>query len=325
MTTERSPAARSSPGPDHPALAGLNREQRLAVTAPAGPTLVFAGAGSGKTRVITHRIAWRILEHGARPNSILAVTFTNRAAGEMRNRVEELGAQRLGPPPAGETPVRGRPWVATFHAFGLALLRRFGSDVGLPDGFAVLGADDSKALLRRVARELDVSEDLLPPAKLAPLVSRFRTGEASASARRGPRDRRRRDAVRVVADAYGERLAEDGTVDFDDLLIRALELLDRSEPAREFVAWRVGHLLVDEFQDTSPIQYRLVKRLAPHQDVFVVGDDDQSIYSFRGAEFRNILRFARDFDGTRKFTLERNYRSSGSILDAAGAVDRDDA
>ncbi len=308
MTTERPrPAA-------HRALAGLNDEQRRAVTAPLGPVLVFAGAGSGKTRVITHRIAWLIAEHGVAPDAILAVTFTNKAAREMKSRVASLRDGEVGAPGADG------PWVATFHAFGLQLLRRFGEDIGLPRGFAVLGADDAKRLAKRTARELGVDEDRLPLRQLVPQMSGYRTALAAGATWRAPLDPVRRDAIVQVADAYEEALAREGACDFDDLLIQPLELLKASRRAQAFVGRRVQQLLVDEFQDTSPIQYLLVRCLAPHGNVFVVGDDDQSIYSFRGAEFRNILKFAEAFPGARQFTLGRNYRSSARILAAARAL-----
>ena len=304
-----------TPQPDgHPVLGDLNASQRAAVSAPAGPVLVLAGAGSGKTRVITHRIGWRMLVDGAPADSILAVTFTNKAAREMRTRVETLSAA------AGEA--GGRPWVSTFHAFGLNLLRRFGRDIGLVAGFPVFGADESRALLRQVAKELQIEDDRLPLGRLVQLVSRLRNAEASGAAFRGPRDPRLADHVREATAVYRRKLAERKGVDFDDLLIRTLELLDASEAGRSFVARRVRHLLIDEYQDTSPTQHRLVLKLAPHRDVFAVGDDDQAIYSFRGADFQNILRFREDFPGARVQRLEENYRSTAAIVEAANAVIR---
>ena len=295
-------------------LAGLNASQQEAVSAPAGPTLVLAGAGSGKTRVITHRIGWRLLVDGAAPESILAVTFTNKAAREMRTRVNALAAE------VRET--GSLPWVSTFHAFGLNLLRRFGGDIGLPSGFPVFGADESRALVRQVARELVIDDDRLPLGRLVQLISRLRNAEASGAAFRGPRDPRLGESVREATALYRQKLSELKGADFDDLLIRALELLDASDAARSFVARRVRHLLIDEYQDTGPTQHRLVLRLAGHRDIFAVGDDDQAIYSFRGADFRNILRFREDFPGARVLRLEENYRSTAAIVDAANAVIR---
>ena len=298
----------------HRVLEGLTASQREAVSAPAGPTLVLAGAGSGKTRVITHRIGWRMLVDEAPADSILAVTFTNKAAREMRTRVEALASEVGG--------TRSLPWVSTFHAFGLNLLRRFGADIGLPAGFPVFGADESRALVRQVARELLIDDDRLPLGRLIQLISRLRSAEAAGSAFRGPRDPRLADSVREAAGLYRRKLSEMKGVDFDDLLIRSLELLDVSKAACAFVVRRVRHLLIDEYQDTSPTQHRLVLKLAPHRDVFAVGDDDQAIYSFRGADFRNILRFREDFPGARVQRLEENYRSTAAIVDAANAVIR---
>ena len=298
----------------HRVLEGLNASQQEAVSAPAGPTLVLAGAGSGKTRVITHRIGWRMLVGGAPAASILAVTFTNKAAREMRTRVEALA-----------TAVRETgdlPWVSTFHAFGLNLLRRFGGDIGLEAGFPVFGADESRALVRQVAKELLLDDDRLPLGRLVQLISRLRNAEASGAVFHGPRHPRLGGNVREAASLYRQKLSELKGVDFDDLLIRTLELLDASERARSFTSRRVGHLLIDEYQDTSPTQHRLVLKLAPHGDVFAVGDDDQAIYSFRGADFRNILRFRDDFPGARVLRLEENYRSTAAIVDAANAVIR---
>ncbi len=311
MTTDPSPPEKHS---GHTVLDGLNPSQREAVSAPAGPTLVLAGAGSGKTRVITHRIGWRMLVDGAPADSILAVTFTNKAAREMRSRVEALCSR------VHETD--SRPWVSTFHAFGLNLLRRFGRDIGLTAGFPVFGADESRALVRQVVRELAIDDDRLPLGRLVQLISRLRNAEASGAAFHGPRIARLADNVREATTVYRQKLSELKGVDFDDLLIRSLELLDASEAARSFVARRVRHLLIDEYQDTGPTQHRLVLRLAPHRDVFVVGDDDQAIYSFRGADFRNILRFREDFAGARVVRLEDNYRSTAAIVNAANAVIR---
>ena len=294
-------------------LEGLNPSQRAAVSAPAGPVLVFAGAGSGKTRVITRRIAWLTASEGAPPGSILAVTFTNKAAREMRSRVDALR------PETGHGGSRG-PWVSTFHAFALALLRRFSAAAGLPSGFAVLGTDDRRRLLKRVVRELTLDEKRNPVRMLDSQVSALRNAEAAGTVWDGPRLPERRRVVERVTEAYEEALGALGAVDFDDLQIRALALLRGDGDCRRFVERRARRLLVDEYQDTSPIQHRLLLALAPHRDVFAVGDDDQSIYSFRGADYRNILRFETDFPGARVYRLEQNYRSTAAILDAANAV-----
>ncbi len=290
---------------DPSALAGLNGPQREAVAAPVGPTLVLAGAGSGKTRVITRRIAWRILETGSAPDSVLAVTFTNKAAREMKERVVALGVESV-----------GRAWLGTFHSVGLRLLRLFGSEIGLPQGFAVLGEDDAKRLLRDIRAELGIEPELVTPRKLRSAVSRLKNAGGEAP----PPRREEEHAIRAVFERYREELPRRGAVDFDDLILLPLELLRTSAEARRFVSRRAKVLLVDEYQDTSPSQNQLIRALAPGRDVFAVGDDDQSIYSFRGADYRNILRFEKDFPGARIFRLEDNYRSSRVILEAANAV-----
>ena len=302
----------------HPLLEGLNRSQRAAVTAPSGPILVFAGAGSGKTRTLTRRIAWIVAEQGGHPRSVLALTFTNKAAREMRDRVAQL-AEETG----AFEPTPG-PWVSTFHAFTLQLLRLFPGPVGLEPGFGVLGADDAKRLLRQVARGLGVNEDRHPLRAVAPLVSTCRNAVAATGGWDGPPERfpGRNTVVAEVAKALEAELDRVGAVDFDGMQILALRLLRKGGDARDFVGFRAERVLVDEYQDTSPLQQQLLLEIAPHRDVFAVGDDDQSIYSFRGADHRNILRFERDFAGARVFRLEQNYRSTGAILDAANAVIR---
>ncbi len=293
---------------DRSPVTGLNEAQRAAVTAPPGPTLVLAGAGSGKTRVITSRVAWRILETGDAPESILAVTFTNKAAREMADRVAAVGVESV-----------ERVWVGTFHSIGLRLLRRFGSEIGLGAGFPVLGEDDVKRLIRRFRDDLGIERDLVPPRRLRSELSRLKNTLAAGGALPPPR-RPEDHAIRSVFARYREELPRSGAVDFDDLLILPLELLRASRAARAFMDRRARVLLVDEYQDTSPLQNRLILEICPGQDVFAVGDDDQSIYSFRGADFQNILRFRNDFPGARTFRLEDNYRSSETILEAANAV-----
>lgn len=313
-------------GPEAKVLEGLNPAQREAVSAPAGPTLVFAGAGSGKTRVLTRRIAWRVLADGVDPGTVLAVTFTNKAAREMSDRVGQFGGEEF-----------ERVWTSTFHAFGLRLLRRFGSEgelrrfdeeAALPSGFAVLGSDESQRMLRRIGEEILRDPDL-KPAQVARQVSQVRVAAALGQPIVAPTDspswKARMAGMLQVARRYAEELTRQGAADFDDLILLSCQLLERPGPAREFVERRVRHLLVDEYQDTSPVQHRLIRLLAPHADVFVVGDDDQAIYSFRGADHRNIRRFSEDFPGARTFWLEDNYRSSARILDAANALIRENA
>jgi DNA helicase-2/ATP-dependent DNA helicase PcrA len=285
-------------------LDGLNQRQREAVSAPDGPTLVLAGAGSGKTRVIVHRIAYQVLCRSVSPDGILAVTFTNKAADEMRRRVQELL-----PRPATDLSVH------TFHALCLRLLRRFGEDAGLPREFTVYGEDDRRALLRRVCREAGLAEREYPLSRVSASVSASKN-QAFARSDAGILD----PHIALAAECYQRALEAAGGVDFDDLLLKGVELLECSERAQGYAARRFRQVLVDEYQDTNRVQYRLLRLLAPHGNLFVVGDEDQSIYNFRGADLRNILDFERDFPGARVVKLEVNYRSTAVILRAASGV-----
>jgi DNA helicase-2/ATP-dependent DNA helicase PcrA len=292
-------------------LLDLNDAQREAVLHGEGPLLVLAGAGSGKTRVIVHRIARLVREEGVAPWQVLAVTFTNKAAGEMRERLARL----LGPE-AGEL------WVQTFHAFGARFLRREAARAGLSPGFAIYDADDQLRLAKRVMAAMGLEEG-------EPLSAR----EALRRVERWKQDALLpAEAAAAVHDAEGQ-LARDlyaryeaaleraGAVDFGDLLARPLRLLEGDAALRQRWAGRFRHLLVDEFQDTNPVQYRLLRALTgPRRNVCVVGDDDQAIYRWRGADVKNILGFDRDFPGCRVVKLEQNYRSTRNVLDAAHAV-----
>jgi len=292
-------------------LQDLNPEQREAVLHGDGPLLVLAGAGSGKTRVIVHRIAHLVRVRGVSPWHVLAVTFTNKAAGEMKERLEAL----LGPE-ATEL------WVQTFHAFGARFLRREAARAGLPPAFAIYDDDDQLRLVKRIMAELGLEDG--SPLTAREALSRIdrwknaalrpedvRTGELDLAG----------ETARDVWARYQAALARAGAVDFGDLLVKPVRLLEEDEVLRGRWSRRFRHLLVDEFQDTNPVQYRLLKLLAgPERNVCVVGDDDQAIYRWRGADVRNILEFDRDFEGARVVKLERNYRSTRSILDAAHAV-----
>jgi DNA helicase-2/ATP-dependent DNA helicase PcrA len=288
-------------------LNGLNEAQRRAVTHPGGPLLVLAGAGSGKTRVITHRIAHVIRAEGVSPSRIVAVTFTNKAAAEMRERVLSL---------MGFDGVLG--WIGTFHALCLRILRRDGVRIGLAPGFNVYDSDDQLALVKRLLREESREALTGSPRAYLSRISRAKNGLES------PADLERRahiPEIQLLARLYGryqESLRRSNAVDFDDLLVRALELFSEHPDVAEGYASRCEHLLVDEYQDTNRPQYLLVRHLASHHgNVCVVGDEDQSIYRFRGAEIRNILEFEEDHPGTRTIRLEQNYRSTGTIIEAA--------
>jgi DNA helicase-2/ATP-dependent DNA helicase PcrA len=292
-------------------LEDLNDAQREAVLHGEGPLLVLAGAGSGKTRVIVHRIARLVREEGVVPWRILAVTFTNKAAGEMRERLERL----LGPE-ANDL------WVQTFHAFGARFLRREAARAGLSPSFPIYDDDDQLRLVKGILAELGADEGETLDARGA--LSRIdgwkgralRPGEISL----GEHDIEGRLAAEVYA-RYDAALGRAGAADFGDLLMRPVRLLEEDAALRARWSARFEHVLVDEFQDTNPVQYRLLRLLAgARSNVCVVGDDDQAIYRWRGADVENILRFDTDFPGTRVVKLEQNYRSTRTILDAAHAV-----
>jgi DNA helicase-2/ATP-dependent DNA helicase PcrA len=290
-------------------LDALNPAQREAVCAPLGHYLVLAGAGSGKTRVLTHRIAWlneveRVPIHG-----ILAVTFTNKAAAEMRHRVD---MQLVGG-------ARGM-WLGTFHGLAHRLLRLHFQQAGLPDSFQVLDSDDQLRLVKRVMRDLEIDETRFPPRQIAWWINARKDEGKRAQHLQGGEDEWT-DVMRKVYAAYQERCDRAGLVDFAELLLRAHELL-RDQPALlSHYRTRFRQILVDEFQDTNDIQYAFVRVLAGDTgQVFVVGDDDQAIYGWRGAKVENVQKFLRDFEGAKTIRLEQNYRSSANILDAANAV-----
>jgi DNA helicase-2/ATP-dependent DNA helicase PcrA len=295
---------------DSPIVAPLNDAQREAVLHANGPLLVLAGAGSGKTRVIAHRIAYLILERGVQPDRLVAVTFTNKAAAEMRERVESL----LGPQGFGS-------WIGTFHALCLRILRRDGERIGLEAGFNVYDTDDQLALVKRILRERNEDEETRSPRALLSRISRAKNGlERPEDLEKRAFSPQQRRLIEIYRE-YQRLLRQANAVDFDDLLLRTLDLLREHVEVSDTYASRCEQLLVDEYQDTNRPQYLLVRELSRvHDNVCVVGDEDQSIYRFRGAEIRNILDFEKDHPGTRTIRLERNYRSTGTIIDAAGAV-----
>jgi len=291
-------------------LAGLNPEQAAAVTFGDGACLVLAGAGSGKTRVLTHRVAWLLAEGQVPSDSILAFTFTNRAAREMKERLRSLVGADF-----------ERLWVGTFHGTCLRILRREAGRLRLPAGFTVFDREDQTALVSRVLKELDLAGRDLRPSFFLSRISGAKnalidpdTYEASAVA---PAERQAARAYR----AYQEGLARQGALDFDDLIAHSVALLERDPEARARYAGRFRHVLVDEFQDTNHAQFRLVVALASrHGNVLAVGDEDQSIYGWRGADLSNVMDFESHFPGASVLRLERNYRSSGVIVEAASSV-----
>ncbi|MCB1785422.1 MAG: DNA helicase II [Gammaproteobacteria bacterium] len=288
---------------------GLNDAQRSAVTAPLGSTLVLAGAGSGKTRVLVHRIAWLIQVEGLSPWSILAVTFTNKAAREMRHRIEEL----LGQPVGGM-------WVGTFHGLAHRLLRAHWQEAGLPQGFQILDSDDQQRLVKRVIREMNLDDAKWPPRQVQWYINQQKDEGLRSDHLDHGGDPYQRQMIAIYRE-YESACQRGGSVDFAELLLRAHELWrDRPDVLQHYRA-RFGAILVDEFQDTNSIQYAWLRLLAGNDEkLFVVGDDDQSIYGWRGARVENIQDFQRHHPDAQVVRLEQNYRSTGNILNAANAV-----
>ena len=295
----------------HPLLDSLNDEQRQAVSAPQGNLLVLAGAGSGKTRVLVHRIAWMLEVERLSPYSILAVTFTNKAAREMRTRLEAL----LHVSPRGM-------WVGTFHSIAHRLLRTHWHDAKLQEHFQIIDSDDQLRLIKRLLKDHNVDDEAYPPRQ----VSQFIAGCKEEGLRPGQVDTHGDQyLLRMVElyELYQLTCERSGLVDFGELLLRSLELLRDNPPLLTHYRERFGHILIDEFQDTNRLQYAWLKLLAgPEGHVTAVGDDDQSIYGWRGARVENIVRFSDEFPNTQVVRLERNYRSTNIILDAANALIR---
>ncbi|MFI5305701.1 MAG: ATP-dependent helicase [Polyangiales bacterium] len=289
-------------------LSGLNDRQREAVTYGDGPLVVFAGAGSGKTRVITHRVAHLVSERGVQPWRILAVTFTNKAAAEMRERLGQLlpgGANEL--------------WVGTFHATCARLLRKHAELAGIRRDFVIYDDADQRAMLTRILRDEGLDERRYPPRWLASIINRCKN-EAIGPDAYDPGDELERTAARLYA-IYETRMRAASALDFGDLIFRLVDAMRHSDELRTALQTRFGHVLVDEYQDTNRVQYLLLRALCErHQNLCVVGDDDQSIYRFRGADRRNILEFTRQFPGAHLVKLEQNYRSTKRILRVANAV-----
>ncbi|HEC19254.1 MAG TPA: DNA helicase II, partial [Gammaproteobacteria bacterium] len=287
----------------------LNEAQREAVCAPPENVLVLAGAGSGKTRVLVHRVAWLIATEGLSPYGILAVTFTNKAAAEMRGRIEALLRQ----------PVGGM-WVGTFHSLAHRLLRTHWKDAGLPQTFQILDSEDQQRAIKRVIRSLDL-DDTQWPAKQAQWFINARKDEGQRPGHIEHFDDPYQKTMIRIYQAYEEMCQRAGLVDFAELLLRAHELWLKNPHVLAHYQQRFRHILVDEFQDTNAIQYAWVRVLAGKQSrVFAVGDDDQSIYGWRGARIENIQQYTRDFPGTLTVRLEQNYRSTANILNAANAL-----
>lgn len=290
-------------------LSRLNKEQQEAVKHMEGPLLILAGAGSGKTTMMTHRIAY-MLEKGVSPYNILAVTFTNKAAGEMKDRIESL---------TGGT--RGM-WVMTFHAMCVRILRNHGEVLGFKNGFSIYDESDKKALLKRIVKDLKIDEKIYPISYLGSVISSCKEAEED------PDDYIENNSMNFKAETvakvyarYMEDLQQNNAMDFDDLLWNVVKLFEASSEVLSYYQERFKYIMVDEYQDTNYLQYKLIHALAEKShNLCVVGDDDQCIYQWRGADIRNILDFEKDFPETKVIKLEQNYRSDANILDLANSV-----
>lgn len=292
-------------------LRDLNESQRRAVATLRGPLLVLAGAGTGKTRVVTVRIA-ELIRHGVPPPRILAVTFTNKAANEMQQRVASL---------IGRRSKADRPCVGTFHSHCVQILRRHIRRLGYPENFAIYDAGDQESLARSVLREIRVPSESLRPSDLVSWVGYWKSRSVTPQQAAAMAETDAQHLAAAGYRRYQKALKTSGAVDFDDLLLCTLELFSKFPEVRREEAGRFDHLLIDEYQDTNTAQYRIVKALAAdHRNLCVVGDDDQSIYGFRGAEVEHILRFTKDWPDAMVVRLEENYRCTGEILNFANTL-----
>lgn len=289
----------------------LNTEQKEAVLYTEGPLLILAGAGSGKTRVLTHRIAYLIEEKGINPWNILAITFTNKAAGEMRERVDNLvgfGSESI--------------WVSTFHSTGVRILRRYIDRLGYDNNFTIYDADDQKTVIKDVCRYLQIDTKIFKERALLGAISAAKdeliTPEEFKLRAEGDF---RQQKIAQVYEEYEKTLRSNNALDFDDLLLKTVQLFQTQPDVLDYYQERFRYIMVDEYQDTNTVQFQLIRILAgKYRNLCVVGDDDQSIYKFRGANIKNILNFEKEFEDTKVIKLEQNYRSTTNILDAANAV-----
>lgn len=295
-------------------LVGLNPEQRRAVLTTDGPLLIQAGAGSGKTKTLTHRIAYLIASKQATPYSILAVTFTNKAAREMRERVAQLLGQSA-------DDRRFMPWMGTFHSICVRLLRMDGDHVAIPSTYVIFDETDRLSVIKRICKQLHVDEKAYPPRTISSLISSAKNEMIGPSEYAETAASPTARVAATVYPAYQAALKDASALDFDDLIWRAVQLLDGHADVRRAWQQRFTHIMIDEYQDTNAAQYKLIQLLVnPARNLAVVGDDWQSIYSWRGADFRNILRFEADYKDCTVIKLEQNYRSTKHILDAAHGI-----
>lgn len=291
-------------------LTGLNEQQQAAVIHGDGPALVLAGAGSGKTRVLTHRVAWLIQERGMRPDQIMLLTFTNKAAAEMQQRVMALTGARL-------------PYAGTFHSVCARLLRQHAAEIGLSPNYIIYDTDDQLALLKLIAREYSLEDKRYHPRVLLKMISEAKQQLLSPAEYKEFSRGEFQQRVANVYTVYEQRLRESGAVDFDNLLMNVVELLRSSADVRQYYQKLWQHVLIDEYQDTNAAQYALTNLFTfPNNNLFVVGDASQAIYGWRGADYRNLVKLRSDYSGLEEYRLERNYRSTSAIVEAASQVIR---
>ena len=295
-------------------LTGLNPEQQRAVETTEGPLLIQAGAGSGKTKTLTHRIAYLIATNKATPFNILAVTFTNKAAKEMRERVASLVGQNA--------ENRGfMPYMGTFHSICVRILRQDGEHIGIPRTFVIFDQSDRLAAIKRASKQLMIDEKAFPPKVLASLISSAKNEMVTPQEYSGSANTPAQKTAAQIYPTYERVLKEASALDFDDLINRTVSMLEKHKEIRTKWQQQFKYIMIDEYQDTNAAQYKLIKLLTnKSNNIVVVGDDWQSIYSWRGADFRNILRFEKDYPNTTVIKLEQNYRSTKNILDAAHAI-----
>jgi DNA helicase-2/ATP-dependent DNA helicase PcrA len=312
VSARRQKALGTAAAPRSPLLEGLNDPQRQAVEHYEGPLLILAGAGSGKTRVLTHRVAYLIYAYGVRPEEIVAITFTNKAAGEMKQRIEQL----IGP-------IARTMWISTFHSMCARVLRREAKRLGYKSTFSIYDEDDRRRLIKRCLGELDLDPKRLPPEALVRTISDAKSQLKDPEAFKEQVGSFFAQHAARVYELYEKKLMENNAMDFDDLLMKTVNLFELLPDRLTHYQETFRFVLIDEYQDTNHAQYRLANMLAGgHRNLAVVGDDDQSIYSWRGADIRNILEFERDYPDAKVIRLEQNYRSTQHILDAANAVVR---
>lgn len=292
-------------------LEGLNPQQKKAVMCTEGPLLVFAGAGSGKTKVITNRIAYLVTEKQVKPNNILAVTFTKKAAGEMQERVtailESLGIKD------------GRvPTIGTFHSIGAMMLRQNASSIGLDNNFSIYDSDDSDNMIKEIMLERDIDIKQIKPSSVSYFISTAKNDMVSPEQFPYHFSGFVEDIVSEIYPIYQKQLQSQNAVDFGDLLYLTVKLLEENEGVKEKYQNKYKYLLIDEYQDTNTVQYKFAKLLSEkHHNICVVGDDDQGIYAWRGADIKNIQSFEKDFDNVTVVKLEQNYRSTKNVIKAA--------